>query len=47
LYWSNFFPNAKVIHLTSSRSDHCPIFISLNCTTAVIRAPSIRRYKTY
>jgi hypothetical protein len=32
LYWSNFFPNAKVIHLTSSRSDHCPIFISLNCT---------------
>jgi hypothetical protein len=45
--WSNLFPNAQVTHLTSSRSDHCPILISLNCNSAVSRAPCIRRYETY
>jgi hypothetical protein len=41
------FPNAQVTHLTSSRSDHCPILLNLNYDGAVRRAPSIRRYETY
>jgi exonuclease III len=27
--WSNWFPNALVRHIASSRSDHCPIVFEL------------------
>jgi exonuclease III len=27
--WSDWFLNAKVQHIVSSRSDHCPIFLNL------------------
>jgi hypothetical protein len=27
--WSNWFPDAKVQHIISARSDHCPVFLNL------------------
>jgi exonuclease III len=27
--WSTWFPEAKLQHIVSSRSDHCPIYLDL------------------
>jgi exonuclease III len=45
--WSNLFPNNQVMHLTSSRSDHCPILLSLDNYGAVTRSKPMRRYEVF
>jgi endonuclease/exonuclease/phosphatase family metal-dependent hydrolase len=45
--WSDIFPNNQVTHLTSSRSDHCPILFSLDGTSAGTMSAPTRRYEVY
>jgi hypothetical protein len=45
--WSSLFPNNQVVHLTSSRSDHCPILLFLDNYGAVTRDKPMRRYEVY
>jgi hypothetical protein len=43
--WSNIYPQSYVRHLTSSRSDHCPILLTMehNCAMGLPSRP--RRYE--
>jgi hypothetical protein len=43
--WSLRFPEARVHHLVSSRSDHCPLMVSLVQEREMGRKPAIRRYE--
>jgi hypothetical protein len=44
--WSNWFPNAKVQHLISSSSDHCPVFLTIEQQYRMpCRAKCIMRYE--
>ena len=43
--WSNIYPNCTVSHLSSSRSDHCPILLKLEQDTAKRIHCPIRRYE--
>jgi hypothetical protein len=45
LRWTDIFPDYLVSHLTSPRSDHCPILIELFKRPAVRLSPPIRRYE--
>jgi hypothetical protein len=45
--WTKIFPNYQVMHLTSSRSDHCPILFTLDCSTAMTSSIHQRRYEVY
>jgi hypothetical protein len=45
--WTNMFPNYQVRHLTSSRSDHCPILLTLDSHGTVNTLPRVRRYECY
>jgi hypothetical protein len=43
--WSNLYPYYHVSHLTSSRSDHCPILLKLEQKPAVSISGRPRRYE--
>nr|XP_051205578.1 uncharacterized protein LOC127319648 [Lolium perenne] len=43
--WSIRFPDAKVHHLVSSRSDHCPLLVAMLPVREVRRHHQIRRYE--
>jgi hypothetical protein len=43
--WSNIFPRNYVSHLTSSRSDHCPILLTLEQNSAMSLPCRPRRYE--
>jgi hypothetical protein len=43
--WSIRFPEAKVHHLVSSRSDHCPLLLSLSQVGETRPRSPIRRYE--
>jgi hypothetical protein len=43
--WSDIYPNCSVSHLTSSRSDHCPILLNLEDLNAVKLKNPMRRYE--
>jgi hypothetical protein len=43
--WSNIYPQNTVSHLTSSRSDHCPILLSFDKITTVSIPRHPRRYE--
>jgi hypothetical protein len=43
--WSALFPNMRVRHLISSRSDHCPLLISADMGLDRPPANPIRRYE--
>jgi hypothetical protein len=45
--WTNIFPDYLVSHLTSPRSDHCPILIDLFRRPAVISFRHVRGYEEY
>jgi hypothetical protein len=45
--WYNLFPNNQLVHLTSSRSDHCPILLSLDNTLIMPRNAPTQRYEVY
>jgi exonuclease III len=45
--WLNIFPSFQVQHLTSSRSDHCPVLIKLESVRAGMSTVPIRRYESY
>jgi hypothetical protein len=45
LEWSIRFPEAKVHHLVSSRSDHCPLLLSLSQVGETRPSSPIRRYE--
>jgi hypothetical protein len=45
--WINLFPNYQVRHLVSSRSDYCPVLVTLASTVSMVRPPPIHRYETY
>jgi hypothetical protein len=45
LVWSNLYPHYHVSHLTSSRSDHCPILLKLEQKPAVSISGRPRRYE--
>jgi exonuclease III len=42
--WSQIFPSARVQHIVSARSDHCPILVELN-TEENRKVKHIFRYK--
>jgi hypothetical protein len=41
------FSNYQVQHLTSSRSDHCPVLLKLDCSVSIKHSPPVRRYECY
>ena len=43
--WSNIYPQSYVSHITSSRSDHCPIILKLEQKTAMILPCRSPRYE--
>jgi exonuclease III len=43
--WSALFPDCLVHHLTSPRSDHCPLLLTMEPFTLKKPAQPIRRYK--
>ena len=43
--WSQRFPEARVQHLVSSRSDHCPLLVMVATTCEDRRRPPCRRYE--
>uniref|UniRef100_A0A453S5L6 Reverse transcriptase domain-containing protein n=1 Tax=Aegilops tauschii subsp. strangulata TaxID=200361 RepID=A0A453S5L6_AEGTS len=43
--WSELFQNASVLHVTTSRSDHFPLLLSLG-TEDTTRKPALFRYET-
>ncbi|XP_071681445.1 uncharacterized protein [Lolium perenne] len=45
--WTNLFPNYQVLHLTSSRSDHCPILLKLDGSNTRASNTGQRRYEVY
>jgi hypothetical protein len=47
LEWMNMFPNSRVEHLVSPRSNHCPILLSFNHTISTGPVTYCRRYEVY
>jgi hypothetical protein len=45
LCWSEWFPEASVQHIVSSRSDHCPLFLDLEHDKGVHKSKQIMRYE--
>jgi hypothetical protein len=45
--WTKLFPNYQVLHLTSSRSDHCPILLNLDTSATMTRNVIQRRYEVF
>jgi hypothetical protein len=43
--WSSIFPDWRIRHLTSSRSDHCPLLLSVDPGPERRLAHQIRRYE--
>jgi hypothetical protein len=43
--WSIWFPNAMVKHIVTSRSDHCPILLSLEAQEPQGRSQGVARYE--
>jgi hypothetical protein len=43
--WSDWFPQAAVRHITSSRSDHVPNLLEFERENRLSRAPRIPMYK--
>jgi hypothetical protein len=43
--WSDWFPDAKVQLIVSSRLDHCPIFLNLECEPRPKKGQRLFRYE--
>jgi hypothetical protein len=43
--WSVWFPNATIKHIVTSRSDHCPILLSLEIQEAQVCPQGATRYE--
>lgn len=45
--WSSLFPDCKVSHIISSRSDHCPLLIELLGSSCIGKVAKQLKYEAY